>query len=297
MKNKPLQNINWLKRLLVAVFLLIISATVYISEISSWWLGVLAGVLLWVVLIENAWLRLVKVALDSPKLNQSVRILQISDFHNNRWVIGQILKAINNTRPDVIVLTGDIFNGENKVNQAADCLLRRLASLSVPVLLIYGNHEKRYSQSFAKINTLLPSQIIKLNQTTYNLMNEVVIAGIDYGATYSDFQLDLAKFNLLITHTPKAAHKYARQGFDLILCGHEHGGQIRLPVIGGLINSSKHFFSDLRGYPTRGLSSINRTMIYIDSGSGYSSLPLRFLCRVQISLIEVMPKAKKSDNL
>ena len=107
-------------------------------------LVVLAGLIIWSVVVENSWLRVRRLAVHNPKIQQPVRLLQISDFHANGWVLRQIQQAIARECPDVIVLTGDIFDAEKTNNQPAYDLMQDLAELDLPVLLIYGNHETAY---------------------------------------------------------------------------------------------------------------------------------------------------------
>lgn len=268
-----------------------------------------SGLAVW-SLVENAWLKVAYLKITSPKLHQAYRIIQISDFHNNAWVLQQIMRAIRRHQPDLVVLTGDIFNGEQKNNPASARLLKQLSQLDVPVAIIYGNHETdlrtcrqeifdwqhdriiAQGKIFKSVKRQTPNNILHLHNQTLRL-NSLTISGVDYGHQIINFRehhgIDTASFNLLLIHTPEEAKLYTEQGFDLALCGHHHGGQIRLPLIGAIINAERYLFSDQRGRPTRGLSQVQNSLIYIDSGSGWGGLPLRFLCRVQISLIELSP--------
>ncbi len=249
---------------------------------------VLAGLIIWSVVVENSWLRVRRLAVHNPKIKQPVRLLQISDFHANGWVLGQIQQTIARECPDVIVLTGDIFDAEKTNNQPAYDLMRYLAELDLPVLLIYGNHETAYPTFWRQVQRSLPAQIQPLNHQSRQITPEFDCFGADYGNKKFLCKLNDKRFNLLLTHTPRDAEKYAqRYAFDLILCGHEHGGQVRLPLIGAVLSAGAQLFTEWRGHRTRGVFTSNHSMIYIDSGAGSSTLPVRLFCPVQVTVIDI----------
>ena len=135
---------------------------------------------------------------------------------------------------------------------------------------------------------LMPDRIQYLSYRSSAIAPDVSCFGADFDSQKLRFQLNDARFNILLTYTPGDAMAYAdRFDFDLILCGHEHGGQVRLPLIGAVLGANGKLFSDWRGYPTRGVFKHNKSLIYVDSGAGYSIMPVRFLCRSQVTLITI----------
>ncbi len=90
-------------------------------------------------------------------------------------------------------------------------------------------------------------------------------------------------FTILLSHSPNKALKIKNVKSDLILSGHTHGGQIRLPFVGGIITSEEGFSTIY----SKGLYDLDYGKLYIDSGLGNSVKPIRVFNRVQISLIEI----------
>lgn len=285
-----MNNNNKSKHVTVGFALLMGSSIIFVSWILFGRYAIIAMTLLtiWSVVVENTWLKVKYLTIASSKLQQSLKLLQISDFHANRWVLGQIKRVIEQEQPEVIALTGDIFDAEKANNHSAKQLMLYLANLDIPVLLIYGNHETEYPQFWWQVKRSMPIKIRQLDQQRYSINHDIVSYGADYGSQGAQIKLDSAYFNLLLTHTPRDAERYANQmAFDLILCGHEHGGQVRLPLIGAIMGAKANFFSEWRGHKTRGLYRRKDTLIYIDSGSGYSTLPVRLMCRAQVTVIKL----------
>ncbi len=263
-------------------------AVVLVAVLKYYALVAIALLMLWSVVIENAWLKVERLTVNSSKVDQTVRLLQISDFHSNGWVLRHIKRVITEEYPDAIVLTGDTFDWERLDNDSARDLVRYLAGLKIPVLLIYGQHETNCPEFWHEVKLLMPDRIQYLSCRSSAIAPDVSCFGADFDSQKLRFQLNDARFNILLTYTPGDAMTYAdRFDFDLILCGHEHGGQVRLPLIGAVLDASGKLFSDWRGYHTRGVFKHNKSLIYVDSGAGYGVMPVRFLCRSQVTLITI----------
>jgi predicted MPP superfamily phosphohydrolase len=97
---------------------------------------------------------------------------------------------------------------------------------------------------------------------------------------------DPGAFGLAVVHSPDPAPELAALGYDLVVCGHTHGGQVRLPLVGALVTNS--------AIPTRlgmGLSRLGRTLLHVSPGLGTSKYaPFRFLCRPEATILELVPK-------
>jgi predicted MPP superfamily phosphohydrolase len=91
---------------------------------------------------------------------------------------------------------------------------------------------------------------------------------------------------LAIVHSPDPVPELAALGYDLILCGHTHGGQVRMPFVGAVVTNSK--------IPTRlcmGMSRFGRSYLHVSPGLGTSKYaPFRFLCRPEATVLEVVPR-------
>lgn len=259
--------------------------------ISAWALVLAVGAIVWMVAVENCWLKIERVRLTSPKLQGPLKILQISDFHSNQWVLRQIERTIRTEQSDMIALTGDIFDGAKADNSAARRLIEQLPS-DLPSVLVWGNHEVDYPEIFRIAQrATLQTKTQQLGGQVLNMRPDVAVAGVDWGER-AELMIDQQRFNLLLVHHPKTAFKVEESGdFDLILCGHQHGGQVALPLVGGLINAEVKLLPDIFRQPTKGLHKVGRSLVYICSGAGFSGLPVRLNNRVQVSVIEIVPVA------
>lgn len=252
------------------------------------------------VFIENSWLRVEKLNVVSPKLDKSVRIVQISDLHTNRLVVRSIVGTLRKMKfgaGDVIVFTGDTFDCDRKQQRGAERLFAEISGLECKKYLIFGNHEteclgSEFLQGVRK--TAEDAGAVYLSEISALITEKLRIFGLDFDRDKEFRRLDENCFNVLVTHAREQAE--AQRGFDLVLCGHEHGGQIRLPFLGGVAaagtTSLSMLFPELRGERTRGKYEKDGTIIYIDSGCGWSSYPIRLFNRVQISLITLTPEVR-----
>jgi predicted MPP superfamily phosphohydrolase len=98
-----------------------------------------------------------------------------------------------------------------------------------------------------------------------------------------------ADVRLAVTHAPylRVLDAFTRDGYDLVLAGHTHGGQVRLPGVGALVTNC-----DLPREQVRGLSRWGSSWLHVSAGLGTSKYaPFRFACRPEASLLQVVPKA------
>ncbi|UOQ86071.1 metallophosphoesterase [Gracilibacillus salinarum] len=242
-------------------------------------------------------LKLAKIELSNEKLdrNQSLQILQISDLHNKQFGEGNqvLLEKVAQLAPDIVVLTGDIVDRSTDNIKDVLSFVNQLSAGNSHVFYVSGNHdwdnplhESLFSglrEAGAKILNNRSVQI-PLDQFTIQLAGVVDLStgksNIDDAAEDLDHQI----FTVLLSHTPPVNQGPLPNGIDLILSGHTHGGQIRLPFIGAVVAPDQGFF------PTydQGLFKLSEhQLLYIDSGIGTSMLPIRFLNQSQITLITV----------
>jgi predicted MPP superfamily phosphohydrolase len=237
------------------------------------------------------------VDIKSDKLQgeDKLKILQISDFHDNKSIRirNKILTSIKELKPDIIVLTGDIIDSSMGKFDNVNKFIEEIVKINPNVYFISGNHEWsggyniRFTQGLKSRGiTILnnTNRVVKINNTEINL------CGIDDYYTRS-YRLDSAfngidgrNFTVLLSHAPDIIFKYKDIPADLILSGHTHGGQVRLPFIGALVAPGQGFFPKYN----KGLYKLdNRTLLYIDSGVGTTAVPIRFCNRSQISFITI----------
>lgn len=194
-----------------------------------------------------------------PAQFDGCRIALITDLHSERFGDGQseLLNALADAKPDIVVLAGDIIDSVKLDFAPVEELCAGLEGCTV--YAVYGNHEAALSYSDARRLRKLYSDAgveLLIDETVlYERGGEsIAVTGMDdpyyYGqhlaAYLENHPIELAPaegvFNLLIAHRADAFPALRGLGFDLVLSGHLHGGQIRLPIIGGLLSQSREWF-------------------------------------------------------
>lgn len=239
----------------------------------------------------------------AQKESSFLSVVHISDLHNKTFGQNQywLIKKIRRLRPDFIVVTGDLVDDAPYRNAA---VFVRNASRICPIYLVRGNHESA-AGNFASLNKVLSGYGVRL------LINRSVDFCKD-GYTYRITGLDDPRFHgkdknytallkktldritclsnakkadyqILLTHRPELFHLYAGYPFDLVLCGHAHGGQFRPPFTDGLYAPNQGIFPKY----TSGAHTKNNTTEIISRGLGNSSFPLRLFNCPQIVHIQI----------
>lgn len=225
-------------------------------------------------------------------------ILQISDLHNKVFDEDNesLIKAIKQADADLIVLTGDLIDRHTEELDDVFNLVEHIIAINPAVYYVSGNHEWDNAQTQEFFDGLRARNVevldnrnsqVDLGSVTLNLV------GVDDASTgHEDMEqafagLDPDPYTILLSHAPGIVNKYEHIPADLILSGHTHGGQIRLPFIGALVAPDEGFFPKL----DKGLFKIGLDQtLYIDSGLGTSTVPVRFMNKSQMSLIRITHK-------
>ncbi len=233
-----------------------------------------------------------KPILESPKLSNELRITQISDYHNNyRIDQNKLIDEIKKFNPHIIVLTGDIIDNETKDINPIIKLIEKLMGINKNIFFVRGNHEiaSLYEGDFIYRLKKLGITVLENTNKAINIEEEEInICGLSFYIDKGDYikamkGIDKNKFTILISHSPNKPIAFSEGIEDLILSGHTHGGQVRLPIIGALIAPGQQLFPKY----SKGIYKLENTILYIDSGLGNSILPLRFFNRIQISNIKI----------
>ncbi|WP_305044626.1 metallophosphoesterase [Geoalkalibacter sp.] len=220
-----------------------------------------------------------------------VRFVQLSDLHIQSFESyhRKVADLVNNLAADLILITGDFLDRER--NLAAVRQFVELLRAPRGIFAVQGNWEywariegENLRQAFARwgVTLLINERVdLSLGATPLSLL------GLDYPSAADALkklqaQADPARVNLLLSHVPAFAHDLLDGRIDLLLCGHTHGGQVRLPLITPfyLPRFSEPFVAGLyRVGPD--------TPLYVNRGIGTSLLPVRFLCPPEITLFEL----------
>jgi len=207
--------------------------------------------------------------LETPLLieNSSIKIVLISDLHSTIFGENQIvlIEIIKNQSPDLILLSGDIL--DDKVSHLGTELLLSGIKDIAPIYYVTGNHEY-WSQNINEIRRLLQSyqvNILSDNYVKINIRNNyIILAGIedpdkrkyetpeyDQNEIMENVFRDLDEielYKILISHRPENIETYKKYSFNLVLSGHTHGGQVRIPLIlNGLFAPNQGFFPKYAG--------------------------------------------------
>ena len=240
------------------------------------------------ILIEPNIIKVKKLHFNMENMPKA-KIVFVTDFHLSKLSKGRlerIIEKVNNENPDIIISGGDyVINHNAKISMKMEDVAEMLSKMKnrYGIYSVLGNHD--YFQDGKYIKSSLKNQNIKILENSNEKIEidgkPLYIAGIsDMQTTIID--LDKALKNtqgptILVSHSPDIA-PFARGKVDIILSGHTHGGQIRIPFYGAVIVPSK--------YGKRYEGGFVEDIVYVSKGLGTSILKLRFNCAPEITAIE-----------
>lgn len=263
-----------------------------------------AGLLAWGAWVETLQVEVTRLTLPVPAFPPDappLRLLHISDLHVERMGRReqQVLELARQLQPDMILLSGDYVNLSNVDDPQTHADVRRvLAGLAAPlgVYAVLGSPpvDRRSAGLFAGLDVhLLRDEVCLVDAGGGRRM---ALVGMDCSHDMArdgerlrrlTSSLPAGAYRLLLYHSPDLMPAAVELGIDLYLCGHTHGGQIRLPLYGALITSSR-----LGKRFEMGHYQMGRTHLYVSRGVGLEGLGaprLRFLCRPEVTLITLQP--------
>jgi predicted MPP superfamily phosphohydrolase len=233
---------------------------------------------------------------DLPERFENFRITQLTDIHHSRILgidhVRQVVALAQQTRPDLFVLTGDYTTTYRRfIEPCAEAL----GGLNAPegVWAVLGNHD-HYTDPELTTRALRRRHIEVLDNASTRLQrgpDSLQISGIDdwtWNAT--DWQraftgLSATIPTILLSHQPSVLDFEQTKSVALILSGHTHGGQVRLPGLGA---PARFATKDLKY--DRGLFRSGETQLYVSSGTGVIGLPLRLGVRPEIAVLRLKRK-------
>ena len=241
----------------------------------------------------------VTVASDAlPEAFEGFKIAHVSDLHNA--VFGRknekLLSLIRAAEPDIIAITGDLIDSRHTDIDSALAFVEAAAEIA-PVYYVTGNHESRLD--FDEIEPRLiaaGARVLRNEAEDIGRGGERIrLAGIDdpsfirTGETAEEraaAELEQlgdggGTFTVLLAHRPELVEVYAEYGAGLVLSGHAHGGQVRLPLLGGLYAPGQGLLPEYDS----GLYSLGETQMVVSRGLGNSVAPLRVNNRPELVIV------------
>jgi predicted MPP superfamily phosphohydrolase len=227
-----------------------------------------------------------------PRALDGLRILHFSDLHVDgrfRRTAGAWARQIADCPADLVIFTGDLVNHSRYWDDASRWLANLPLPAAVPRLAVPGNWDYRCGgiDPFRRcMDAAGFESLINHSRTVPVGDGHLQVAGFD-DLRYGRFRpqdamesVDHDQFVLALSHTPDLILHLDKDAFDLMLCGHTHGGQIRLPKIGALITSTRIGRSYAQGL----LELAPHRSLYISRGIGEGTIPWRVLCPPELAL-------------
>jgi len=245
------------------------------------------------------------------------RIVQISDLHNAKFGKDnqKLVDRIRECEPDMIVLTGDLVDSNHTNVERAVQFVDEIVKIC-PVYYVTGNHEywleaSEYDELMSGLTgagaVILDDQVVEISRgdAKFRLvgLDDRSLSDGTLEALFSDESIghdqagqkeetadnensEKKEFTVVLAHEPQYLARYASAGVDLVLSGHAHGGQFRLPFVGGIVAPDQGFFPEY----TAGEYYMDGTEMIVSRGLGNSVIPVRLFNYPEIVCVELKTK-------
>ena len=250
---------------------------------------------IYIFVVEPNWIQVTQLKVHDSQLAASldgVKIIHITDLHLTRGIgfrEKQLIKKVNELKPDIIFITGDFFDNTDQIEPTKE-LIKNLRA-RIGIWGVPGNTDHISMSAADIVRALEPGGIrilVNQSQTVYTKVGKRFwLIGADEPVYHHDQLLEALygvprdEPRLLLVHSPDIFDQAVKEEVNLMLVGHTHGGQIGIP-----------FLVELSEYANRtiymkGLFKKGKTQMYVNRGIGTKTLPIRFLCRPEIAVIQV----------
>lgn len=271
---------------------------------KHWWiLPVLAMLVILTLIALDERLILRTYTVVSPKLTAEVRLAVVTDFHSSDNA-DDVVAMVASCAPDAVLLVGDLFDDDtqNRPTERTLSLMRQL-SAQYPCYYVSGNHEAWTGEMDALYQQTEEAGVTVLRMSSGVLTvrgQRIALCGIPdpyemvfSGAPDTEEQLrqaledvDSADFTVLLAHRPELLAKYAQFPLDLVVSGHAHGGQVRIPgVLNGLYAPNQGWFPKLAG----GAYTQDGTTLIVSRGLAVRTRLPRIFNRPEVVLVRCVP--------
>ncbi len=255
-------------------------------------------------LVEPYWLAVERHSLEFASRDNppcGLKIVQLSDLHRSKIVpdtyLGDCIATVNGLAPDLVVMTGDyITHGTRWVKGLRDVLTSLQAPLGI--YAVFGNHDggkwaARYGGSSdtslvrreleqAGIRTLVNQSLrLEYGGKAFTLVGLGDLWAEEFDAVAAFRRVEAEEFTIALSHNPDTITELQKYPANLILCGHTHGGQVRIPLVGSPIVP----IADWKY--TAGLFRMGEQVAYVNRGIGLM-MKVRFNCRPEVTYLEIV---------
>lgn len=253
-------------------------------------IGILLLIIVWVIW-TNVNFTTTQLTITNQKIPTSFegyKIAEIADLHNHQWG-DRLISRLKKEQPDMIAIAGDFVDSSHTDFDVAMEFIEQAKDIA-PIYYVTGNHEawlSNYSEleskliaagvhmmddtsewiekDGAKINLIGIQDPDFVEQNTFEGIQESIVT------TKLEPMLSEDHYNIVLCHRPELFKGYVATGADLVLTGHAHGGQVKIPFVGGLIAPNQGLFPDY----TEGIYHENNTDMVVSRGLGNSIIPVR----------------------
>ena len=266
----------------------------------------ISSILLYSRFIATKGLKVKEYKIVNTKITDSyhgLKIVHLSDIHYgstiNEKELNNIVDKINEIKPDIVVLTGDLI--DNRIAFDKDIIINCLSKIEANLgkYAISGNHDLPLDD----FNYIVKESGFTNLDNNYDLIyyksNEpIIISGIGYDGEdvgikteqfdkyISELEVDDIKpiYSILLIHEPDTVDNLDLNKYDLVLAGHSHGGQVRLPFVGAIYkpDGAKNYYEEYY--------KLNNTDLYISSGLGTSMYKFRLFNKPSINFYRITNK-------
>lgn len=266
---------------------------------------ILLALIIWIAWSNTA-LTVSEFTITSDRIPESFsgfRIAQVSDLHNAQFGENnaKLLDILQNNNPDIIVITGDLVDSYDTDIEIALQFAKDAMKIA-PCYYVTGNHEARISE-YDKLKAGLESaNIVILENERIELersSEKITLIGVDDPSFKTNYLFgdsnavmtdeldrlssDDASYTVLLSHRPELFEAYVGCDMDLVFSGHAHGGQFRIPLVGGIVAPNQGLFPEYDS----GLYTNGSTNMIVSRGLGNSIIPFRINNRPEIVVVEL----------
>lgn len=268
-----------------------------------WILPVLAMLVILMLIALDERLILRTYTVVSPKLTAEVRLAVVTDFHSSDNA-DDVVAMVTSCAPDAVLMVGDMFDDDtaNRPTERTLSLMRQLSAL-YPCYYVSGNHEAWTGEMDALYQQTEEAgvKVLRMSSGVLTVRGQrIALCGIPdpyemvfSGAPDTEEQIrqaledvDSADFTVLLAHRPELLAKYAQFPLDLVVSGHAHGGQVRIPgVLNGLYAPNQGWFPKLAG----GAYTQDGTTLIVSRGLAVRTWLPRIFNRPEVVLVRCVP--------